>query len=79
MFGNRTIMAYSAIIREQCRQLISDKTAVLKESDGGRPDILSVLLRSQDMSGKSIQYQMLTFLAAGYVNALLVFLRIKNC
>jgi cytochrome P450 len=70
MSGNRKITAYSAMIREQCRQLIADKKAALQDSGKGRVDILSVLLKSRDLSDEEIQDQMLTFLAAGCVEDL---------
>ena len=70
MSGNRKITAYSAMIQEQCRRLIADKKAALQESGQGRLDILSVLLRSRDLSDEEIQGQMLTFLAAGCVEHL---------
>lgn len=67
MSGNRKITVYSTMIRDQCRQLISDKKATLGEKNDNRTDILSVLLRSRDLSDEVIQDQMLTFLAAGCV------------
>jgi hypothetical protein len=67
MSGNRKITVYSTMIRDQCRQLISDKKATLGEKNDNRTDVLSVLLRSRDLSDEVIQDQMLTFLAAGCV------------
>jgi cytochrome P450 len=65
MSGNRKITTDAKIMKEQCAQLITENRAVLKESGDGRPDILSLLLKTQDLSDKDILNQMLTFLAAG--------------
>jgi cytochrome P450 len=63
MSGNRKITTDAKIMKGA--QLITENRAVLKESGDGRPDILSLLLKTQDLSDKDILNQMLTFLAAG--------------
>jgi cytochrome P450 len=64
MSGNRKITVDSMVMKEQCAQLIAENRAALKESGDGRPDILSLLLKT-DLSDEEILDQMLTFLAAG--------------
>jgi cytochrome P450 len=65
MSGNRKIALDSKIMKEQCSQLIAENRAAMKESGGGKPDILSLLLKSGDLTDDDILNQMLTFLAAG--------------
>jgi uncharacterized membrane protein YccC len=72
MSGNRKITTYSTIMHEQCRQLIAEKKSALEQSGKDRPDILSLLLKAQDLSDEDILNQMLTFLAAGYVVYILI-------
>lgn len=67
MTGNRKLTTYSARLHELCREIIIDKKAALQQTGPGRTNIVSVLLKNDDLSDDDILDQMLTFLAAGYV------------
>lgn len=53
-----------------CRELVRDKKAAYKAKGKRDLDILSVLIESNNFSDEQLADQMLTFLAAGFVNRL---------
>ena len=65
MSGNKKITNDAKILKEQCARIIAENRAALKESSDGKPNILSLLLKTEGLSNEDILNQMLTFLAAG--------------
>lgn len=57
----------TAAVTRICKELVREKKAVFKEKGKRDLDILSVLIESNDFSDDQLADQMLTFLAAGYV------------
>lgn len=68
---NQRINAAALRLRGICRELIDDKKQILNQEKGlssensKAEDILSVLMRKQEIDDDELVNQMLTFLAAG--------------